>query len=275
MVNTICEMKVSITSPTPQTTRNAIRGIYTDQRGQIIFTDTPGFHLGGKEINRRMMDITVSTLDECDAVLYLLDPSRSEGAEEDAIITILNKVKVPIICVLNKMDTASLPELERAKSYVEAHLKPAALLSASGLKDEGVDEILIEIFKVAPYGDLLYPQDSYTDQDLEFRISEIIREKTINTLSDELPHVVYVEVADIEYNEEEKAVWVRAFIITEREGQKGIIVGKGGENIKKIRKESFKEIRRIFPGSTLQLDLRVKAQSKWRSNQATLDRIFN
>ena len=93
-------------------------------------------------------------------------------------------------------------------------------------------------------------------------------------LDDELPHVIYVEVADIEYNEEEKSVWVRAFIITERDGQKGIIVGKGRENIKKIRKESFKEIKKIFPGSTLQLDLRVKAQAKWRTNQVVLDKIF-
>ena len=98
--------------------------------------------------------------------------------------------------------------------------------------------------------------------------------KAADLLSDELPHVIYVEVADIEYDEEDSSVWVRAFIVTEREGQKGIIVGKGGENIKRIRKESFKEIRRIFPGSKLNLDLRVKAQNKWRNNQATLERIF-
>ena len=120
----------------------------------------------------------------------------------------------------------------------------------------------------------MYDESSYTDQNLEFRISEIIREKTINMLSDELPHTIFVEVSDLEYDEEEKKVWVRAFINTERDGQKGIIVGKGGEKIKKIRQESFKDIRKIFPDSKLELDLRVKAVAKWRNNQAVLDRIF-
>lgn len=274
LVNTICEMKVSITSPAPQTTRNAIRGIYTDQRGQLIFTDTPGYHLGGREINRRMQEITVSSLDDSDVVLYLLDATRSRGAEEDAIISMLEKVKVPVVAVINKADILSDEETSEAEEYIRSELPSAVILKASALNDEGVDEILIELFRFAPYGQLLYPEESYTDQNLEFRISEIIREKTINLLSDELPHVIYVEVADIEYDEEAGSVWVRAFIVTEREGQKGIIVGKGGENIKRIRKESFKEIRRIFPSSRLNLDLRVKAQNKWRNNQATLDRIF-
>lgn len=274
LINTICEIKVSITAPTPQTTRNAIRGIYTDQRGQIIFTDTPGYHLGGKEINRRMQEITIASLEESDMVLYLLDGTRSARSEEDAITQILSKVKVPVIAVINKCDILRPEQIEEAEFYLRHKLETATVLKASGQEDRGVDEILIEIFRLAPYGDLLYPPDSYTDQDLEFRISEIIREKTINLLTDELPHVIYVEVADIEYNAEEQSVWVRAFIVTERDGQKGIIVGKGGENIKRIRKESFKEIKRIFPGSSLNLDLRVKAQNKWRNNQVVLDRIF-
>ena len=274
LINTICEMKVSITAPTPQTTRNAIRGIYTDQRGQLIFTDTPGYHLGGKTINKRMQDITVSALGESDMILYLVDASRALKKEEEAIAEILSKVKVPIIAVLNKSDILSEEQKKDAIFFINHNINAEKILECSGLNDEGVDEVLIALFKLAKEGDLLYSENAYTDQPLEFRISEIIREKTINLLDDELPHVIYVEVADIEYNEEEKSVWVRAFIITERDGQKGIIVGKGGENIKKIRKESFKEIKKILPGSTLQLDLRVKAQAKWRTNQVVLDKIF-
>lgn len=274
LINTICEMKVSITAPTPQTTRNAIRGIYTDQRGQLIFTDTPGYHLGGKTINKRMQDITVSALGESDMILYLVDASRALKEEEEAIAEILSKVKVPIIAVINKSDILSEEQKKDAIFFINHNINAEKILECSGLNDEGVDEVLIALFKLAKEGDLLYSENAYTDQPLEFRISEIIREKTINLLDDELPHVIYVEVADIEYNEEEKSVWVRAFIITERDGQKGIIVGKGGENIKKIRKESFKEIKKIFPGSTLQLDLRVKAQAKWRTNQVVLDKIF-
>lgn len=274
LVNTICEMKVSITAKTPQTTRNAIRGIYTDSRGQLIFTDTPGFHLSDKNFNKRMQDVTLGALDESDTILYVIDASREAEAEEIAIATILQKAKAPVIVVINKKDILSDNQIEKAKEFVTTYLPNAPLLTASGGKDDGVDEILIEIFKNAPEGELMYDESQYTDQDLEFRISEIIREKTINLLSQELPHVIYVEISDIEYNEETKEVWIRAFIVTEREGQKGIIVGKGGENIRTIRKQSFTEIKRIFPGKTLNLDLRVKAQAKWRNNQIILDKLF-
>jgi GTP-binding protein Era len=274
LVNTICEMKVSITARTPQTTRNAVRGIYTDSRGQLIFTDTPGFHLSDKTINKRMQEITLSALDESDAILYLIDATREAETEEKAIAAILQKVKSPIVAVINKSDILSSIQVENAKAFLGEYLPSVPVLTASGREDEGVDEILIELFRIAPEGELLYDESAYTDQDLEFRISEIIREKTINLLSDELPHVIYVEISDIEYSEEENMVWIRAFIVTERDGQKGIIVGKGGENIRKIRKQSFTEIKRIFPGKTLNLDLRVKAQAKWRNNSIVLDKLF-
>lgn len=274
LVNTITEMKVSITASTPQTTRNAIRGIFTDDRGQLIFTDTPGYHISTKEINKRMQDITVQALDESDMILYMVDASRALREEEEAIVEILKKIKTPIIAVLNKADILTKFQMEEAHFFVEHHLPEAKILVASGKNDEGVDEILIELFKLAEEGDLLYPVDSYTDQPLEFRITEIIREKTINLLSEEMPHVIFVEISDMEYNEEEKHVWIRAFINVEREGQKGIVVGKNGEGIKKIRQQSFKEIKKIFPGSQVTLDLRVKSQSKWRNNQLVLDRVF-
>jgi GTP-binding protein Era len=148
------------------------------------------------------------------------------------------------------------------------------VLGASAKLDEGVDEILIELFKHAPEGELLYPADAYTDQNLEFRISEIIREKAINLVTEEIPHAIYVEIADIEYNEENNTVWVRAFIVVERDTQKGIVVGKRGAGIARIRKGAEPEIRDIFPGKKLRLDLRVKAQDKWRNNSIILDRIL-
>ena len=274
LVNTITGMKVSITSPTPQTTRNKIRGIYTDQRGQLIFTDTPGFHLSEKEINKRMQEETVSSLKDSDMILYLLDGKRKPGKEEETIADLVRKAGVPIVAVLNKADILTDKEKEEGLEYLKSAFPEAAILSASGKNDEGVDEILIELFRLAPEGELMYDESTYTDQDLEFRISEIIREKTIANLSDEMPHVIYVEIEDLEYDAESSHVWIRASINTEREGQKGIIVGRGGENIKRIRKESFTEIRRIFPGSRLTLDLRVKSAPGWRKNGRTLDRIF-
>ncbi len=274
LVNTICEMKVSITASTPQTTRNAIRGIYTDSRGQLIFTDTPGFHLSDKTFNKRMQDVTLSALDESDTILYLIDATRNAETEEIAIATILQKAKAPVVAVINKKDILSQEQIENAQFFLSQYLPNVPVLTASGAEDDGVDEILIELFKHAPEGELMYDESQYTDQDLEFRISEIIREKTINLLSQELPHVIYVEISDIEYSEDENLVWIRAFIVTERDGQKGIIVGKGGENIKKIRKQSFNEIKKIFPGMQLNLDLRVKAQAKWRNNSIVLDKLF-
>ncbi len=274
LVNTICEMKVSITSPTPQTTRNKIRGIYTDQRGQLVFTDTPGYHLSDKEINKRMQDVTVSALKDSDMILYVIDGKRKGGKEEEAISLMIKKAKVPTVVAINKTDILSKEEMEESKNFVSSRLPSVPILFISAKNDEGVDEVLIELFKNAKEGEQLYDENQYTDQDLEFRISEIIREKTISTLSDELPHVIFVDVSDLEWNEETRTVWIRAFINVERDGQKGFIVGKGGSGIKRIGTEARKEIKTIFPGSTVRLDLQVKTAEKWRQNSIVLDKVF-
>ena len=274
LVNTICEMKVSITSPTPQTTRNKIRGIYTDQRGQLVFTDTPGYHLSDKEINKRMQDVTVSALKDSDMILYVIDGKRKGGKEEEAISLMIKKAKVPTVVAINKTDILSKEEMEESRNFVSSRLPSVPILFISAKNDEGVDEVLIELFKNAKEGELLYDENQYTDQDLEFRISEIIREKTISTLSDELPHVIFVDVSDLEWNEETRTVWIRAFINVERDGQKGFIVGKGGSGIKRIGTEARKEIKTIFPGSTVRLDLQVKTAEKWRQNSIVLDKVF-
>ena len=274
LVNTICEMKVSITSPTPQTTRNKIRGIYTDQRGQLVFTDTPGYHLSDKEINKRMQDVTVSALKDSDMILYVIDGKRKGGKEEEAIAEMIKKAKVPTVVAINKTDILSKEEMEESRNFVSSRLPSVPILFISAKNDEGVDEVLIELFKNAKEGELLYDENQYTDQDLEFRISEIIREKTISTLSDELPHAIFVDVSDLEWNEETRTVWIRAFINVERDGQKGFIVGKGGSGIKRIGTEARKEIKTIFPVSTVRLDLQVKTAEKWRQNSIVLDKVF-
>ena len=274
LLNTICESKVSITSPTPHTTRNAIRGIYTDSRGQLIFTDTPGFHISEKKFNRKMQDIAVSSLEETDAVLYMVDASRHPGSEEDAITYMLSGLSVPVVCCINKKDILSDRQIEEAGQYLKKNMPGRTVLVASAKLDEGVDEILIELFKHAPEGHLLYDEDTWTDQNLEFRVSEIIREKAMNSVTEEIPYAIMVDVADLEYNAGEGKVWIRAFITVERESQKGIMVGKGGENIKRIRVASFREIRKIFPGSRLELDLRVRVNPKWKSNDMILSKVF-
>ena len=274
LVNTICESKVSITSPTPQTTRNAIRGIYTDSRGQLIFTDTPGYHLSDKGFNKKLQEIAVASLEETDSVLYLLDATRAPGEEEDAISYMLSGLSVPVVCCINKKDVLTSEQLENAKEYLKTHMPGRVVLEASALVDDGIDELLIELFKHAPEGQLLYDENARTDQNLEFRISEIIREKAMNSVTQEIPHAIMVEVSDLEYNEQENKVWIRAFITVERESQKGIMVGKGGNNIKNIRIAAFKDIKKIFPQSKLELDLRVRVNGKWKTNEAILKKVF-
>jgi GTP-binding protein Era len=161
-----------------------------------------------------------------------VDPKRSAGAEEQAIVTILRSVRCPVVIAINKSDIAKPGEIAAAREFVAAQLPGAPILELSAKDDKGVDEVLIELFKLAPEGELLYPEESYTDQPLEFRISEIIREKAIAHVTEEIPHAIYVEVADLEYAQESESIWVRAFINVERETQKGIIVGHGGEGIK-------------------------------------------
>ena len=274
LVNTICEMKVSITSATPQTTRNKIRGIYTDQRGQLVFTDTPGYHISDKTINKRMQDVTISALKDSDLILYVIDGKRQAKTEEEMIANMIKASRVPTVAVINKSDILSENNIKEAKAFLSSVLPKVESFVASAKNDEGIDEILIALFKLAKEGELLYDESQYTDQDLEFRISEIIREKTISNLSDELPHVIYVEVSDLEYDEEKNEVWIRAFINVERDGQKGFIVGKGGSNIKRIGTEARKEIKLIFPSSTVRLDLQVKTAEKWRQNSIILDKVF-
>ena len=274
LINTICESKVSITSPTPQTTRNAIRGIYTDSRGQLIFTDTPGYHISDKGFNKRLQEIATSSLEETDSVLYLVDATRPAGAEEDTISYMLSGLSVPVVCCINKKDLLTQEQIDTATEYLKTHMPGRQVLVTSALEDQGVDEILIELFKHAPEGQLMYDENARTDQNLEFRISEIIREKAMNSVSQEIPHAIMVEVADLEYNEQENKVWIRAFITVERESQKGIMVGKGGNNIKNIHIAAFKDIKKIFPQSKLELDLRVRVNGKWKTNEMTLQKVF-
>lgn len=274
LLNTICEMKVAITSRTPQTTRNAIRGIYTDKRGQLIFTDTPGFHLSDKMLNKRLQQTAIRALSESDMILYLLDAKREAGPEEEQLAALVKQTNSPVVLVVNKADIASEEEKAASAAFLSQYFPTTTPLFASAQKDEGVDEILIELFKFAPYGDLLYPEDAYTDQDVEFRIAEILREKAMNLVSEEIPHAIFSEVADLEYDEATNTVWIRAFITVERETQKAIVVGKGGTGIAKIRAQAEPEIRQIFSGRKLRLDLRVKAQDKWRTNPIILDKIL-
>ena len=278
LVNLLCGAKVAIVSVVPQTTRNAVRGILTRPEGQLVFVDTPGRHISEKKLNKKLMDVADRALDDSELVLYVLDASRSPGPEEEAVAAKLFAFQDRTIAVINKCDAADA-DPKMLKSFLEKSLPdlpPSRHFEISCLKKEGIDPLLNCLFEMAGEGEPFYPEEYYTDQDMAFRISEIIREKAMNRLRQELPHSLYVEVADLELKDcpaGKKRLWVRAFILTERESQKGMIVGRGGEMIKAIGQAARKELNTIFDWK-VELDLRVKTGKDWRQNDRVLKKII-
>lgn len=311
LLNAVCGHKISIVSPTPQTTRNKIRGILTDERGQIVFLDTPGFHNSKRKFNLHMREIVTESLNEVEAVLYLLDATRRPGEEESQLAEVLRSVSVPVVCAINKVDDPEAdPQVVR--SFLAEHL-PVAGASAAGtpaaatpsaeappagaeqihkvsaLSGRGLSQLTSALFSHLEEGEYYYPDEFYTDQDPGLRIAEVVREKAISQLTQEIPHALYVEISDMEMREARgggrghgggardggragEHLWVRAFVTVERESQKGIVIGHGGERIRSVRIDSEAELAELFP-YPVKLDLRVKVQPKWRANDTLLSRI--
>src|SRR6056297_1691416 len=273
LMNKICGHKVSITAPSPQTTRNTVRGILSEDRGQLVFLDTPGYHNSDKKFNRYLKQIAHSTLEESDAILYVLDPHRLPGAEEIQLMQVLAAGNKPVITAVNKTDL-NPPQLKGVQQKVVEQLPHSLIYPISALNGFGVRDLVAGLFLQAPEGELMYPKEYYTDQDPEFRITEIIREQAVNRTREELPHAVYVEIADMEMQEERHLLWARAVIFVEKESQKGMLVGKEGSMIKKIRVSAEKELRELFPYA-VKLDLRVKVDPKWRTRDQLLQRLIH
>ncbi|MBN2050480.1 MAG: GTPase Era [Spirochaetales bacterium] len=269
LVNTLCGRKVSIVSPIPQTTRNRIRGIVNRPEGQLVFIDTPGYHSSEKRINLHMKELAENAARESDIILYLTDASRKPGEEEHLLISFLSGLDIPVVLALNKTDLTE--DTREIRGLLEESFPSSEILPISALKETGTEELLQALFLRAPEGEQMYPEDFYTDQDPEFRVREIIREKAFARLSQEVPHSLYVDIADMEVQEED--LWIRAFILVERESQKGIVVGKKGAGIREIRIESEKELRDLFPYH-VRLDLRVKTDPKWRKKDHLLKRLI-
>ncbi len=272
LLNIICGHKVSIISNVPQTTRNKVRGIYTEKRGQLVFVDTPGFHSSEKKFNIYLKDLAVSTLAEVDLILYLLDVTRTIGHEEQTLISLMKESKHRLVVGLNKIDVTP-NYVKQLRELLSKELDDVPKLELSCKKGQGVNELLSVLFEKAPDGELCYPFEYYTDQTPEFRISEIVREKVILNTRQEVPHAVYIEIADMEMRQDKNMLWVRGFICVERESQKGIIIGKMGDTIKKIMMQARQELSELFPYQ-LELDFRVKVRFKWKRNDILLKKLI-
>jgi GTP-binding protein Era len=250
-----------------------VRGIFSSQLGQLVFVDTPGFHLSEKKINVHLKELATRTLSEVEIVLYLIDVSRPPGDEERALIELLSGLEEKVIVTLNKIDVGD-EHVEKTRAELHQALGRAPVRLISGLTGHGVDLLLELIWERAPEGERMYPDDYYTDQSPEFRIAEIIREKAILQTRQEVPHSLFVDISDMEMKGEGKYLWVRGFIYVERESQKGIVVGKGGEKIKHIVRSAEQECSQLFPYG-IKLDIRVKTRPKWRKDEGLLKKLIN
>ncbi len=273
LLNAICGFKVSIVASSPQTTRNSIRGILTQNQRQLIFIDTPGYHLSEKKINHHMTDVALSPLQDADLILYVVDSSRPVGKEEEKLFAYLAPFEEKVVVAINKVDNPESSPKKHAKAIQEA-LTPMQLFRTSATTEEGVLKLVEFLQGVIPEGELLYPEEYYTDQDPNFRVSEIIREQTINRVGQELPHALYVRVDDMEVRDEGTTLWIRASILTDKESHKGMIVGKGGRGIRDIRKGAQKELKKIFHYEKIHLLIQVKRDAKWRSRDRLLDTMI-
>lgn len=270
LVNHICGKKISIISTVPQTTRNKIRGIVNRDQGQLVFIDTPGYHNSEKKISRYLRNLTLSSIDEADVILYLIDITRPLGEEERELMSRLAPFKKRLVIALNKSDLPGR-NMKIITAEVGKHFPGLEPVVISAFTGDGLEEMLERIFELSPEGEKLYPDDIYTDQEPEFRIAEVIREKAIQKTRQELPHALYVEIADMEM--QENTLWIRGFIFVERESQKGILVGKGGCRIKEIRSEAEQELKDLFPYK-VKLDIRIKVKPKWRKQDMLIKKLI-
>ena len=265
LMNHLIGQKIAITSDKPQTTRNRIQTVYTDERGQIIFLDTPGIHKAKNKLGEYMVNVAEHTLKDVDVVLWLVEPTTFIGAGERHIAEQLNKVKTPVILVINKIDTVK--NQEDILTFIAAYkdICPfAEIVPVSALKKKNTDRLLEQIFKYLPYGPMYYDEDTVTDQPMRQIAAELIREKALRLLSDEIPHGIAVTIEQM--TERENGIMdIEASIICERDSHKGIIIGKGGAMLKKIGSNARFEIEKLLEGK-VNLRLWVKVRKGWRDS---------
>lgn len=271
LVNALCGGKVSIVSPVPQTTRNAVRGILNRPEGQLVLMDTPGFHLSEKKLNKRLGNVAREAFGDADIVLYLLDSTRPPGREEEALVEALKPVSKLVVVAINKVDAKESHPAE-AETFVAARLAGSPVLSISALAKSGLEELLALLFSRAEEGPTWYPEEYYTDQEPVFRIAEIIREKVMLHSREELPHAVYVAYQDSS-REQDGTLEAAYDLVVERESQKGILIGKGGSMIKRIREEAEADLAGIFD-YPIRLRLRVRVDPDWRSDDKRLKELI-
>ena len=269
LMNKIIGQKIAITSNKPQTTRNKIQTVYTCDQGQIIFLDTPGIHKAKNKLGEYMVNVAEKTLKEVDVILWLVEPSTFIGAGEQHIAEQLKDINVPVMVVINKIDTVKKEEI---LVFIDAYRKIldfAEIIPASALRDKNADEIVESIFKYLPQGPQYYDEDTVTDQPMRQIVAEIIREKALHALNEEIPHGIAVTIEKMKERKNGKITDIEATIICERDSHKGIIIGKQGSMLKKIGSNARYEIEQMLE-MKVNLQLWVKVRKEWRDSDLLL-----
>lgn len=263
LMNALIGQKIAITSKKPQTTRNRIQTVYTSEQGQIVFVDTPGIHKAKNKLGDYMVNVAEHSLREVDVVLWLVEPTDYIGAGEQHIVEQLRKTKAPVILVMNKVDTV---KREQLLGYIDAYRKLmdfAEVVPVSALKKDNTDTLIEQIMKYLPYGPAFYDEDTITDQPMRQIVAELIREKVLRCIDEEIPHGVAVTIEAMKFGK--KLVDIDATIICERDSHKGIIIGKGGAMLKKIGSQARPEIENLLE-QHVNLQLWVKVKKDWRDS---------
>ncbi|MDE7222247.1 MAG: GTPase Era [Acetatifactor sp.] len=263
LMNRLIGQKIAITSNKPQTTRNRIQTVYTSEEGQIVFVDTPGIHKAKNKLGNYMVNVAERTLSEVDVILWLVEPSSFIGAGERHIIEQLQKVHTPVILVINKVDTVKKEEL---LLYIDTYRKQMdfqEIVPVSALKGDNTDTLISCIMKYLPYGPAFYDEDTVTDQPMRQIVAELIREKALRLLEEEIPHGIAVSIEKMSYRK--RICDIEATIICERDSHKGIVIGKGGSMLKKIGSTARPDIEDLLE-QQVNLQLWVKVKKDWRDS---------
>lgn len=266
LLNQIIGEKISIISDKPQTTRNKIQLIYTDEECQIVFLDTPGIQMPKNKLGECMLKLSKATLEEVDIITFLVDDSKEIGRLDEYIITELKGIRTPIILLINKIDKISKKEVNELITKYEKMNMFEEIIPLSALNGDNIDSYLEALKKLLPEGPQYFPEDMITDQPERFIISEIIREKALENLNEEVPHGIFVEIERISQREDKDLIDVNAVIYCERESHKGIVIGKNGRMLKAIGKAAREDIERLL-GSQVNLQLWVKVEKNWREKE--------
>ena len=267
LMNCLIGQKIAITSNKPQTTRNRIQTVYTSEEGQIVFLDTPGIHKAKNKLGNYMVGVAERTLSEVDVVLWLVEPTTYIGAGEQHIIEQLQKTKTPVILVINKIDTVKKEEILLFIDTYRKQMDFAEIVPVSALKGDGTDDLLSCIMKYLPFGQPFYDEDTVTDQPVRQIVAELIREKALKCLEDEIPHGIAVTIESMNYRK--RIVDIEATIICERDSHKGIIIGRQGQMLKKIGSLARPDIEDLVDRQ-VNLRLWVKLKKDWRDSDFLL-----